>query len=207
MADLNKILTGLKVSRKNEFLPFLEKELKKFSDEDVARFLANVLHETGLFSVMRENMNYTSAERLRKIYPSAFDNPPRGLGYNPYNYVKNPQKLANLIYNSNLIPSKRSLGNFADNAGWMYRGGGLIQYTGYNNYLKLSQNTKIDFVKDPDLISEPEFAVKSAVYFYLSNKLDKKSTLKEVRVAIRGSFDSEDYKKVLDLYNKIKSFM
>lgn len=205
MADLNKILTNLKVSRKNEFLPILEKELKKFSDEDIARFLSNVLVESSKFSSLRENLNYSTPERLVQIYPSAFAKPPRGLGYNPYNYIKNPQKLANLIYNSNLIPSKKSLGNFTENSGWLYRGGGLMQTTGYNNYLKLSQLTKIDFIKDPDLISIPEYAVKSAVIFYNSNKLSQKKTLKEVRIAINGS--ELGYTEVLKVYNQIKSML
>lgn len=203
MADLNKILTGLKVSRKNEFLPFLEKELKKFSDEDVARFLANVLHETGLFSVMRENMYYSTAERLKVIYPTLFVK----MGYNPFNYIKNPQKLANLVYDSRINPNVKFLGNDKDGDGFKYRGGGLMQTTGKNNYIKLSQISKIDFVENTELIEQPEFAVKSAVIFYTSNKLDKKSTLKEVRIAVRGSYSSADYNEVLKLYNKIKSFM
>lgn len=203
MADLNKILTGMKVSRKNEFLPILETELKKFSDEDIARFLANVLHESGSFSTLRENMYYTSAERLKAIYPSVFVK----LGYNPYNYAKNPQKLANLVYDSRIAPNAKSLGNDKDGDGFKYRGAGLMQTTGKNNFLKLSQTTKIDFVKNPEWLEQPEYAVKSAVIFWNSNKLDKKATLKEVRVAVRGSFSQADYNSVLALYNKIKTFM
>lgn len=203
MADLNKILTGLKVARKNEFLPYLEKELKKFSDENIARFLANCLLESGMFNTLRESMYYTTADRLKAIYPSVFVK----LGYNPNNYLKNTQKLANLVYDTRIAPNAKYLGNTQDGYGFAYRGGGLIQITGRYNYLKMSQDTKVDFIKKPELIEQPEYAVKSAIWFWNSNKLSDKSTPEQTRKAVKGSITKDDYNQFYNLYLKVKSFM
>lgn len=205
MADLSRILLKMNVNRRSEFLPFLEKELKKFSDEDVARFLANAFVETSKFYTLRENLYYSSPQRLLAFFPSAFAPKPKGQGYNPLNYIKNPQKLGNLIYNSNLIPEKRSLGNFSEGAGFKYRGAGILQTTGYENFLKLSQTTKIDFVKNPELLEQPEWAVKSAVIYYTSNKISEKKTLEEVRRAVNGSLAG--YKEFINYYNEIKKYI
>lgn len=205
MADLKHILTSLKVNRINEFLPILEEQLKDFSDEDVARFLANTLVESGKFSTLKENLNYSSSDRLSVVYPSAFAKPPKGLGYNPSNYVRNPQKLANLVYNSNIFSRKSSLGNTQENDGFSFLGRGLMQTTGRNNYTSLSKISKIDFVNNPELLEKPEYAVKSAVSFYNTNKLSKKKTLKDVRIAVNGS--EFGYDEVLKMYNEIKKYM
>lgn len=86
-------------------------------------FLATVIHESGGFRIKEENLNYTTSERLRSIWPSHFKTIELAAAY-----CKNPAKLANYIYGSTAIA--KSLGNTNPNDGYAFRGAGFIQLTG-----------------------------------------------------------------------------
>ncbi len=60
-----------------------------------------------------------------------------------------------------------------DGDGAYFKGRGLIQLTGKSNYKKLSSHFNIDFVKNPSLLKTPEWAVKSAKWFWETNKLSE----------------------------------
>lgn len=95
--------------------------------------LATAKHETGgTFGPVEENLNYTSTARIQKVWPSRF---PTLASAEPY--VRNPQKLANLVYGGRL-------GNTGPNDGWTYRGRGLAQITGKANYVKWGLTAKPD---------------------------------------------------------------
>lgn len=64
------------------------------------------------------------------------------------------------------------LGNTEVGDGCRYKGRGLIQLTGRYNYSCLSQATGVDFLKTPDLLSEPEYAVMSACWYWSSRGLN-----------------------------------
>lgn len=99
----------------------------------VAYALATAHHETGgTFGPVTENLNYTTAARIRAVWPSRF---PTLTSAEPY--VRSPQKLANLVYGGRL-------GNTDPNDGWTYRGRGLAQITGKVNYAKWGLDGKPD---------------------------------------------------------------
>ena len=83
-------------------------------------FLAQIGHESGRLSVVVENLNY-SAQGLMKTWPSLFD------AKLAAEYAHQPERIANVAYNARL-------GNTAPGDGWKFRGRGLIQVTGKNNY-------------------------------------------------------------------------
>ena len=60
----------------------------------------------------------------------------------------------------------------ADGDGQRYKGRGLIQLTGLDNYKRISAQTGIDFVSNPQWLEEPEYAVMSACWFWDSKKLN-----------------------------------
>lgn len=71
----------------------------------------------------------------------------------------------------------KRLGNTAaaDGDGQLYKGRGLIQVTGRANYASCSKALFGDerLLRKPDLLEQPEWAVKSAVWFWNSRKLNE----------------------------------
>ena len=59
----------------------------------VAGFIAQTAHESGGYTVLTENLNY-SAEALDKIFPKYF----KRAGRDARNYHRQPEKIANIIY-------------------------------------------------------------------------------------------------------------
>lgn len=119
----------------------------------VAYILATAYHETGgKMRPNRENLTYTSAARLRKVWPSRFKSDAAAAPF-----VRNPVALANHVYNGRL-------GNRpGTDDGWTYRGGGLSHLTGRDNYHRASAITGVDLVSHPERILEPRIAVNELV--------------------------------------------
>jgi putative chitinase len=65
------------------------------------------------------------------------------------------------------------LGNVHPGDGVKYKGRGLIQTTGRTNYGALKFALGVDFLTNPELLEEPEWAVKSAYYFWGSRALNR----------------------------------
>jgi len=98
---------------------------RKVPDNQLAYILATVFHETGgKMQPVVENLNYTTAAQIKKTWHSRF---PSIASAQPY--VRNPQALANKVYGGRM-------GNNTQNDGWLYRGRGLPQITGKENYKK-----------------------------------------------------------------------
>lgn len=69
----------------------------------------------------------------------------------------------------------KNLGNTpeADGDGQKYKGRGLIQLTGLNNYKLISKDLSVDFVANPDLLETPKYAALSAAWFWDKRKLNE----------------------------------
>jgi putative chitinase len=126
-----------------------------------AAFLAQVLHESGQFKSLVENLHY-SALRLRQIWPQRFPTDTIAV-----QYASNPEKLANKIYAGRL-----GNGDEASGDGWKYRGRGLIQLTGRDNYQRCEKALKLDLLTHPELLQEPAGAARSAAWFWAEAKLN-----------------------------------
>lgn len=108
----------------------------------LAYILATAYHETGgRMQPVEENLRY-SAARLMQVWPKRF--PSLSVAQQ---YANNPQALANKVYGGRL-------GNVNPNDGWQFRGRGLVQITGRDNYRKFGIEAS------PDDASEPGTAVR-----------------------------------------------
>jgi predicted chitinase len=69
-------------------------------------------------------------------------------------------------------------GSIESGDGWKFRGRGLKQLTGRYNYTQFNstypliwQGENVDFVRNPDLIGQILYGVRSAVFFWLHGRL------------------------------------
>lgn len=71
--------------------------------------------------------------------------------------------------------ARKDLGNTQPGDGARFCGRGLIQVTGRSNYAKCSQALFGDdrLLKTPDLLEQPEWAAKSAVWFWSTRNLNE----------------------------------
>ena len=153
------------------FVPVLNTAMNRFHISGVNRiaaFVAQVGHESGQLTRLVENLNY-SADALRKTWPSRFD-------ANLASAVaRKPEQIANIAYGNRM-------GNAAPGDGWKYRGRGLIQITGKNNYRACGEALGLGLIEQPDLLEKPQHACMSAAWFWATNGLNT--------LADAGKFDA-----------------
>lgn len=173
MLVTNTLLTGLGVSsdRANKYLLALNESLAAHGIDTplrVAHFLAQVLHESGKMRWVEENLNY-SAEALLRVFHRYFD------AASANEYARNPERIGSRVY-----ANRMGNGDEASGDGYRYRGRGLIQLTGKNNYRAFSDWLNVDVENQPDLVAD-QYAVQSAVYYWSQNNLNELADRDDIR--------------------------
>ena len=146
--------------------------------ERIAAFIAQTAHESGGYTMLTENLNYKAAT-LAACWPNRFavlgadKKPIKDNGKLVPTAVANsiagkPELIANLVYSARMGNGPAESGE-----GWKYRGRGLKQLTGKDNYTRCGQALGVDFVGNPDLLLEPLYAARSAGWFWKTNNLSK----------------------------------
>lgn len=156
--------------------------------ERLAAFLAQCAHESGNFKFLSENLNYRW-ESLRKVFPKYF--PTDDLAKQ---YEKKAEMIANRVY-----ASRMGNGDEASGDGWRYRGRGLIQLTGRDNYFWFSASLEIPVEEAAEYLGTFEGAVQSACWFWETNKLNQWADQKDILTLTKringGVIGLEDRKK------------
>jgi putative chitinase len=133
----------------------------------IAGFISQCAHESRDFTAMEENLNY-SKEALERVFPRYF-----GAGkQNAVEYARNPEKIANYVYMDEHRSKAGALGNVQPGDGWRFRGRGLKQLTGRNNYARFAQAYGMTAEQASDWIETKEGALASALWFWTTNKLN-----------------------------------
>lgn len=85
---------------------------------------------------------------------------------------------------------RKDLGNTEKGDGVKYKGRGLTQLTGRRNYELASNASGIDFVSNPELLEEPENAVKVSCWWWDMRNLNKLShDIKAVTKVVNGGYN------------------
>ncbi|MFG0802655.1 glycoside hydrolase family 19 protein [Leclercia sp. GLN_9] len=153
---------GLSAELAARWYPHIDAAMKEFgitAVNDQAMFIAQLGHESAGFTSLVESFNY-SVDGLKKTF---------GKRLTPYQCemlgrvdgkqnAHQPQ-IANLVYGGRM-------GNIAEGDGWKYRGRGLLQITGRENYTKCGTALKVDLVDTPELLLQERYATRSAAWFF-----------------------------------------
>ena len=129
--------------------------------ERLAAFLAQVAHESGSFTAVKENLNY-SADGLRKIFGKYFTTAELAA-----EYARQPEKIANRVY-----ANRMNNGNEESGDGYRFCGRGLIQITGRLNYTKFAQALDMSIEDTVAYMETPAGACASAGWFWDNNSLN-----------------------------------
>jgi putative chitinase len=129
----------------------------------VAGFISQCQHESADFTTLIENLNYSDkglVGTFKKYFPDLETAKP---------YSRKPEKIANRVY-----ANRMGNGAEASGDGYKFRGRGLVQLTGRANYTQCSRDLFSDdcLVDNPDLVTEPEYAILSACWFWHKNHLN-----------------------------------
>lgn len=155
-----------------------------------AAFLAQVGHESSRFTRVEENLNY-SANGLIRTFPDYFSQE------QAKDFAYKPLRIANRVY-----ANKGGNGDETSGDGWKFRGRGLMQVTLQKNYLALGKRLTEDtntFLDKPDLLLEPEWAVRSAcdywdtqdlsVYADRNSAIEFRNLTRKINRGLRGLDD------------------
>lgn len=193
------------------WLPLLNKFLPQYgidSRDRVIMFLAQTSHESMQYTTLKENLYYTSPLRIAQIFKTGFDlNKNSKVDSNEIEfakaYIRNPIKLASRCY-----ANKIGNGDEASQDGWKYRGRGLIQITGKNNYNGLSLFLEKS-IEDTVLYMETkEGALIGSIYFWLQNQINSFADVKDTRGAtkrINGGI--QGLSERINEYNRISTII
>jgi putative chitinase len=190
-----------KVSDIEKYWPYVQKLFEKYqinTPRRICAFSGQLAHESMSLSKNRENLNYTSAERLLEVFPKDFKDLE-----DAKQYIRNPEKIANRVYQNTLGNGPESSGD-----GWKYAGKGPLQITLKDNYRWIGNIIKQDLINHPELLETPEFGLEAACAYWRERGLNRLADIdsysmitKKINAASEGSVQRqarwEEAKKAL----------
>lgn len=148
-----------------------------------AAIMAQVGHESGNFTMLSENLNYSSSGLMgifKKYFPDTAT---------ADQYARNPVKIADRVYGGRMGNAPEGSGD-----GFKYRGRGFIQLTGKSNYQKFG------VANDPDVVSEVGTAAETAMKYMLNYKGDWGDIAKVTKYVNGGFIGLKDREKHFEAY-------
>lgn len=147
-------------------------------------FLGQIHVETGGFRTNVESLNYAYDSPMMRNFirwGRISDADAKKFGRTADNPA-HQNALANILYGGEF--GRKNLGNTQPGDGWKFRGRGLKQLTGRDNYRRFSRAWLGDesLLDNPDRVGNPDGAVASAIWFWKANGLNE--------AADRGSVDA-----------------
>ena len=220
---LYKVFNGLKSPAKFSFLQEIADEINNHASEykldtisRVNHFFAQIREEMGGAASPFEGLNY-SEEGLKANFSYFRSHPAEAKEYSYTKINGEITKHANEIAIADRVYANRlGNGNVASGDGSTYRGrGGIhltgkVNYQGFSDYYKKNWSNDVDFISNPSMLEEGTYCVRSAVYFWLREKLydlaDQGDTGAVVdKITAKVNLDTTSYAKRREHFEKIKS--
>lgn len=155
----------------------------------VAGFFAQCGHESAGFKVLEENLHYR-AETLDKVFPKYFKN----AGRDANAYAKQPEKIANVVY-----ACRMGNGDTASGDGFRFRGRGVIQLTGRDNYTAFGKSIGMTAEQVIDYVTTKKGALESACWYWNSRNInaacDANDIVKMTKLINGGTIGLDDRTK------------
>jgi putative chitinase len=130
-----------------------------------AMWIAQLAHESGGFSRLVESLDYTP-EALMRTWPTRFDRDlAQALGRTPGRPAAQ-RDIAERAYGNRMGNRK------GHSDGWTYRGRGIIQLTGRENYSAAGLALRIDLLGNPDLARRPDIAARIAANYWRTRNVN-----------------------------------
>ncbi len=147
----------------------------------IAAFLAQCSHESAQFRRTEEDLMYSTPDRICKVFGerATMSDVLR------LRLTRNPRDLACHVY-----AGVNGNGNKASGDGWTYRGRGLFQLTGLENYAAAEKDLGRPYVKQPDLVAQQSDAALTAAWFFAvfrgCNALADRGLVDEITKRVNG---------------------
>lgn len=125
----------------------------------MAGLIGQMAHETQALTRFQENLNYTSADRIKAVFGARVKCDPELL-------VRDPERLANHVY-----AGRFGNGNEASGDGFKFRGRGGFHLTFRSNYRISASRIGIGIEIDPDLVLLPDGAALTALEYFERNDM------------------------------------
>ncbi len=217
MNPSSPLLVAARVKDPDKWLQAIVETCVEFeinTPQRIAGFLAQTSHESAGYTMLEENLKYKAAT-LAACWPNRFaemgpDKKPKKGEKGAliptkvaHSIAGKPELIANMVYSSRMGNGAPQTGE-----GWKYRGRGLKQLTGKDNYKRCGEALGLDLVANPDLLLEPVPAARSAGWFWKTNNLSKfadEGDIKGMTKKINGGYIGLEKRQ--ELYNKIMAAM
>lgn len=145
------------------WVTLLNKHLPSYEINTLGRqalFLAQTAHESSDFRVTVENLNY-SADGLQKTFGKYYKT--RALAVAE---ARKPHLIANRVYGGRM-------GNHKPNDGYNFRGLGIIQLTGRDNFTRFGASIGLNAEQARAFCETKEGMVRAACWFWTVNNLNR----------------------------------
>ena len=137
------------------------------SKRRIAHFISQCAHESNNFRSLQENLNY-SEKALNAVFGRYFGSAAHKRDASEY--ARNPEKIANYVYMDEF--RKYKMGNVKEGDGWLFRGRGLKQLTGRENYTRFGRSINITAEEAAIYVATEKGAIESACWFWNANNLN-----------------------------------
>jgi putative chitinase len=148
-----------------EWTPILNEFLQKYNINTINRiagFVAQTAHESLDYTILEENLNY-SWQALRRTWPRHFPTDDIAKQYH-----RRPQAIANRAY-----ANRMSNGSEESGDGWRFRGRGIIQLTGRQNYTNFGRSIGLTAEEVADYLTSKRGSLESACWFWNVNNINR----------------------------------